>query len=107
MYREVIETIFSLGLFINALSFIPQIIRIIKERSTKGVSLITFSVFFITQASAVLYGLMIDSWILVVGYLLSMLTCGPVISLIFYFRRNYFIKLYIVFISTNYTDIYC
>ncbi|MBP9726074.1 MAG: PAS domain-containing protein [Gammaproteobacteria bacterium] len=87
-YREVIEIIFSLGLFINAVSFIPQIIRIIREKSAKGVSLITFSIFLASQFSAVLYGLIIKSNILVFGYLFSMLTCAPVVLLILFFRRN-------------------
>ncbi len=87
-HREVIEIIFVLWLFINALSFIPQIIRIIREKSVKGVSLITFSIFLASQFSAVLYGLIIKSNILVLGYLFSMLTCAPVVLLILFFRRN-------------------
>jgi two-component system, OmpR family, aerobic respiration control sensor histidine kinase ArcB len=85
-YKEVIEVIFSLGLFINAVSFIPQIARLIKDRSAKGISLITFTIFLLTQFSAVLYGFIIHSWILIIGYMLSMLTCGPVVLLIIYFR---------------------
>ena len=87
-YREVIEIVFSLGLFINAISFIPQIIRIIKEKSAKGVSLITFSIFLASQFSAVLYGLLIKSDILVLGYALSMLTCAPVVLLILFYRNK-------------------
>ena len=87
-YREVIEIIFSLGLFINAISFIPQIIRIIREKSAKGVSLITFSIFLASQFSAILYGLIIKSDILVLGYALSMLTCAPVVLLVLFYRRN-------------------
>lgn len=89
IYKEVISAIFSLGLFINAVSFIPQIVRIVRERSTRGISLITFSIFLITQFSAVLYGFIIHSWILITGYILSMLTCGPVVILILYFRHKH------------------
>lgn len=88
IYRDVIEAIFSISLFINAVSFIPQIVRIIREKSAKGVSLITFSVFLASQFSAVLYGLLIKSYILIVGYLLSMVFCAPVVLLILIYRRN-------------------
>lgn len=88
IFREVIELIFSLSLFINAVSFIPQILRIIKEKSAKGVSLITFSIFLGSQFSAILYGLIIKSNIMVFGYALSMLTCAPVVILILVYRRN-------------------
>ena len=43
---HVIEFLFACALFVNALLFIPQIYRLYKEKSAKGVSLTTFGGFW-------------------------------------------------------------
>jgi len=86
--RYVIELIFSLALFINALIFIPQIITILRKRSAKDVSALTFSGFFLIQFAIVLHGIINHDRLLVFGYLLSMLTCGSVVFLIFLYKNR-------------------
>ena len=81
MITTIIEAIFGAALFINALLFIPQIIKIIREKSSQGVSLITFVGFLLIQLSAVLYGLVKQDMVLVLGYLISIVTCGTVVIL--------------------------
>jgi MtN3 and saliva related transmembrane protein len=81
-----IETIFSLGLFINAALFIPQILKILKERHTEEISLITFGGFWIIQLFTVLHGILAKDFLLVLGFGLSLLTCGTVVCLIIFFR---------------------
>lgn len=82
----IIEAVFSLGLFINAVLFIPQIIRLKKSKSSKGVSFITFFGFLLIQLSTVFHGLLKHDNLLVMGTLLSMLTCGCVTWLVVYYR---------------------
>lgn len=83
-----IELIFSLLLFINAFLFIPQAIKLYKEKSTNGTSLLTFGGFLLIQFFVVLHGIIQKDKVLALGYSLSMLTCGSVIFLILLYRKN-------------------
>ncbi len=85
---KVIEYIFSIALFINALLFIPQIIRIVKERSVEGISLTTFLGLLLIQFAVVLHGVVVRDYILIYGYILSMLTCGSVVVLVLTNRQS-------------------
>lgn len=84
--RNAIEFIFSCGLFVNAVLFIPQILRILKEKETKDLSLITFAGFWVFQLATVLHGFINDDYILAFGYILSLITCGAVVCLIILYR---------------------
>lgn len=86
MLKTLITFVFSAALFINAALFVPQAWRIYKERRSKEISLFTFGGFLFIQSSTVLYGLMHRDYILVAGYLLSILTCGTVVILALIFR---------------------
>ena len=83
-----IEIGFSLSLIVNALLFIPQIIAMVRNRSAQGVSLITFLGFNIIQLFTISHGFIVSDYTLVVGFILSFITCGTVTCLIFYY--NYF-----------------
>lgn len=85
--RAIIEFIFSAALFINAVLFIPQVIKIYKEKAAKDVSMPTFLGFLLIQFAIVLHGLITKDYLLVIGYLLSMVTCGSVVVLIFFYRK--------------------
>lgn len=86
MLKALVSIIFSLGLFINALLFVPQAIRLLKLKSSTDLSLITFIGFLITQLAAILYGYYQHDKILLYGYLLSLISCGFVTYLIIYYR---------------------
>lgn len=86
--KEVISAIFSIALFINAMLFVPQAIKIFKEKSAKSISLSTFFGFLLIQLAAVLYGIMQHDQVLVYGYLISMLTCSAVILLTLRYKNN-------------------
>lgn len=86
--KDIIESIFSIALFINAILFVPQAIRIFKEKSTKGVSFSTFFGFLLIQLTVVLHGLLIRDYLLVFGYIVSMITCGSVVVLILMYKKN-------------------
>lgn len=82
----IVEFGFAIGLLINALLFIPQITVILKTKSVKGVSFITFFGFNLIQFFTMMHGFIAQDYILAFGYLLSILTCGTVTFLIIYFR---------------------
>ncbi|MFN7097008.1 MAG: PQ-loop domain-containing transporter [Gammaproteobacteria bacterium] len=86
--KELINFLFGLGLVINALLFVPQIIKLIKEKNSSELSIITFGGFFILQLLSVLHGIIVRDYILAVGFCCSLLTCGTVLLLIFFYRKK-------------------
>jgi MtN3 and saliva related transmembrane protein len=52
------------------------------------ISLITFVGFILTQLAAILYGYFHKDYILMVGYMLAILTCGAVTALAFKYRNK-------------------
>lgn len=88
IFRDFIFFVFSLGLFINGLLFIPQIFKIIKEKEAKEFSKITFVGFCLTQLSAIIYGYLQNDKILMTGYSLALITCGTLTILIFYYDKK-------------------
>ena len=88
MLLRLFEIIFSMSLFANAMLFIPQAIRIYKQKSGEGVSLITFIGFLFIQASIVVNGIIREDHILAFGTSLSLLTCGAVVWLLVYYRSK-------------------
>ncbi|MDM9379934.1 hypothetical protein QUB80_04370 [Chlorogloeopsis sp. ULAP01] len=86
--KELVTFFFGLGFVINASLFVPQAMRILKTRSAKNVSLITFSGFNLIQLNGVLYGYYQNDLILMYGNLISFITCGTVTLLGVYFRNK-------------------
>lgn len=83
---EVVNTIFVFGLFLNAVFFIPQIIALIKTKSSHNFSLLTFLGFNIIQLAFTLHGFAVKDYFLAFGYLASLITCGFVTFLIFLYK---------------------
>lgn len=79
----IVDFIFGAGLFMNALLFVPQIIKLYRTKNSKDVSKITFVGFCLMQASAIAYGYFHDDPVLLFGYVLSLVTCGITTVLIF------------------------
>lgn len=76
--EHLISFLFGLGLFVNAFLFIPQGIKLYRTKDAKDLSKITFVGFCIIQLLAILYGLIHNDWVLVIGYGASIVTCGTV-----------------------------
>lgn len=86
--KSFIEIVFSLGLFINAALFIPQIIRLYKSKNAEGFSLLTFGGFNAIQIFIILHGYLHRDYLLIGGYILSLITCGTVTYMIFLYRKK-------------------
>jgi MtN3 and saliva related transmembrane protein len=86
--EKLVDIIFGAGLFVNAVLFIPQAIKIYKNKHANDISLITFVGFILTQLAAILYGYLHKDYILMVGYMLAILTCGAVTALAFKYRNK-------------------
>jgi MtN3 and saliva related transmembrane protein len=87
-WQYLIETFFSLGLFINAALFVPQAIQLYRIKDSKSFSLLTFAGFNIIQIFTMLHGLLMHDYILATGFFLSILTCGTVTVMILVYRKN-------------------
>jgi MtN3 and saliva related transmembrane protein len=85
-----VEFCFGLGMFINAILFVPQIVKLFKTKNPVGVSLTTFIGFNIIQIFSLLHGYIHNDYIFMFGMLLSLLLCGCISFLIilYKFRRN-------------------
>ena len=86
-----INIVFALALFANGLLFIPQIMRLYKNKHAGELSLITFAGFNILNLFAVLHGIVVNDKILIIGYGLSVVTNTIVTIMIIkykYFRRT-------------------
>ena len=82
-----IEFVFAMALFVNAILFIPQAIKIYRSKSAQSISLLTFGGFLGFQFATVLHAWIVKDYILLGGFLLSMLTCGSVVLLTIYYRK--------------------
>lgn len=84
--NNIINVGFSVGLFINAILFLPQIIRLLQVKDAKELSLLTFVGFSLIQLFAVLHGIIAKDYILVIGYLVSLVTCSILTVFIVYYK---------------------
>ena len=86
MFEKFVDIVFTLSLFGNALFFVPQIIRLLKSKNSKGVSLFTFLGFNFSQLFTALHAYFAQDYILMWGFLLSLLTSGTATILIASYR---------------------
>ena len=84
--KSVVEYIFVVTLMFNAFVFIPQAIKLFKIKNSKELSLITFVGFIVMQIFTVLHGYLTKDYVLMFGFLLSLITCGVATFLIVYYR---------------------
>ena len=86
--KEIVTFFFGLGFLFNASLFIPQALKIIKNKSAKDVSLITFLGFNLIQFNGVLYGYYQNDSILMYGSLISLISCATVTCLAIVYRNK-------------------
>ena len=87
--EETVEFIFALGLFANAVLFVPQAIALYKTKNSAGLSLITFLGFNIIQLFTIFHAYLRDDYILFFGYFAAFISCGAVTVLIILYKDNH------------------
>ena len=87
-FSQFVDLVFSLGLFFNAILFVPQAVTIFRKKDAQGLSLLTFGGFNVMQFFTALHGYLVRDYLLMGGFLLSFLTCGTVTFLILYYRKS-------------------
>ncbi len=86
---QLIEVVFSISLFLNAVLFVPQIIKLYKYKNPQNLSLLTFAGFNFIQFFIMLHGYIMKDYLLLFGYLISLITCGCVTMQILFYRKKY------------------
>lgn len=86
IYGYVLQVAFSVALFVNAILFIPQAMKIVKAKNSQSVSLMTYVGFIVIQFVCMLYGIHIKDWILTYGFFVAMLTCMSVVFVVVVYR---------------------
>ncbi len=84
--KEIIAVIFGLGLMANAGLFVVQAVKILRTKSAKGVSTLTFGGFSLLQVTGILHGYFQKDLYLLAGMAASLLACGTVTVLSIFFR---------------------
>lgn len=86
--KEIIAYIFAAGLMVNAGLFVVQGIKILRTKSAKGVSTITFAGFSVLQVTGILHGFFQKDYYLLIGMAASLLACGTVTILSIIYRNR-------------------
>jgi MtN3 and saliva related transmembrane protein len=81
-----IEIVFGIGMFLNAMLFIPQAIKIYKTKNAKEISITTFIGFNVIQIFTILHGCVHNDAILIFGNILSFTLCAVVSGLAIKYR---------------------
>jgi MtN3 and saliva related transmembrane protein len=84
--KDIVAVIFGLGLFCNALLFVPQAIAVWRKKTDEGISLITFGGFSILQIIGIAHGVLQQDRALIFGMTASLLSCGAVTALTLFYR---------------------
>jgi len=86
--KEIVAVAFGLGLVVNASLFVPQAARILRTRSAKDVSLLTFGGFNVLQAIGIAHGWLQGDPYLLFGMIASFVACGVVTLGALIYRRQ-------------------
>lgn len=86
--RQFVAIVFGIGLFGNALLFVPQAIAVWRKKTDEGVSLVTFGGFCLLQILGVIHGVYEHDNSLILGLGASFLTCGTVTALTIFYRMR-------------------
>lgn len=84
--KDFVAVLFGLGLFCNALLFVPQAIAVWRKKTDEGISLITFGGFSILQVVGIAHGVLQQDRALIFGMTASLLSCGTVTMLTIVYR---------------------
>ena len=88
--QAVINILYELTMYGLVITFLPQIIRIIKKRNVEGISLIAFLGFGILQFISAVHGYYTHNTPLLISMILSMIATGIIVLQIVYYRVKHY-----------------
>ncbi|MBS3168946.1 PQ-loop repeat-containing protein [Candidatus Woesearchaeota archaeon] len=71
--------------FLFSIMIIPQMVRTLRTRDTKGVSLLLFAIFLIANIIALIYAILIGQGPLIIKYIIAIETTLAYIGIFAYF----------------------
>ena len=88
MGKIIVDVLYTLALFANAILFLPQAYRLYQKKHARDVSLVTFFGFNIIQVLSILNGVYYKDHALIYGSIPGFFTCGLVVLLIVFYRTK-------------------
>ncbi|MDR3186887.1 MAG: hypothetical protein LBT63_00430 [Holosporaceae bacterium] len=83
-----VELMFGVGMFVNAALFIPQAVKIYRTREVGDLSILMFVGFNVVQIFSILHGYIHRDFILMAGFLLSLIFSGTITVLILLYDKK-------------------
>ena len=87
-FSATLAVIATLTGIMTSMAYIPQIIRILKRKSVEDISLILFSMVFISISVWLLYGISISNWPIVMVNVVAFFGSGTIITLYFKYKKR-------------------
>lgn len=86
---EIAQILGWIATFLFSIMVIPQMIKTIKSKDTRGVSLLLFLIFLVANIIALIYAIMISQPPLIIKYVIAiMTTIAYIVIFLFYYTRN-------------------
>lgn len=77
--NTITSTIGFIAALLTTVSFVPQVLKIWRTRSAKDISLGMYSLFTLGIATWLLYGVLIDSWPVILANMITLILAGSVL----------------------------
>ncbi len=86
--KEATELLISSIIAVNIFAFIPQSLKILKEKSAASLSSITFSCLLLIQFLIAIYGIYTKNTLITFGFIASLISCGSTFILSWIYIKN-------------------
>ncbi|MBK7421953.1 MAG: SemiSWEET transporter [Propionivibrio sp.] len=77
--NSITSTIGFVAAILTTVSFVPQVLKVWRTRSAKDISLGMYSLFTLGIAAWLVYGVLIDSWPVILANLVTLMLAGSVL----------------------------
>ena len=77
--NSITSTIGFIAALLTTVSFVPQVLKVWRTRSAKDISLGMYSFFTLGIAAWLVYGVLIDSWPVILANLITLMLAGSVL----------------------------
>ncbi len=77
--NSITSTIGFIAAILTTVSFVPQVLKVWRTRSAKDISLGMYSLFTLGIAAWLVYGVLIDSWPVILANLITLMLAGSVL----------------------------
>ena len=77
--NSITSTIGFVAAILTTVSFVPQVLKVWRTRSAKDISLGMYSLFTLGIATWLVYGVLIDSWPVILANIATLILAGSVL----------------------------